>query len=208
MFLSPKIILDGYNKGLFPMAESSNDPFIYWVDPKERGIIKLNEFKISRSLKKELKKSHFKIKVNQNFEKTINLCARNLNRKSTWINNQIIENYIKLFEIGVAKSIECFENDKLIGGLYGLIVGKIFCGESMFSIKENASKIALTYLAALLKQGGFKFIDTQFYSDHLKQFGTKKISKNKYLKLLKDNKLLENPIFPEKLEKNVLDYFK
>ena len=208
MFLSPKIILDGYNKGLFPMADSFYDPFVYWVEPKERGIIKLNEFKISRSLKKELKKSHFKIKVNQNFEKTINLCARNLNRKSTWINNQIIENYIKLFEIGIAKSIECFENDKLIGGLYGLIVGKIFCGESMFSIKENASKIALTYLAALLKQGGFKFIDTQFYSDHLKQFGTKKISRNKYLKLLKDNKLLENPIFPERLEKNVLDYFK
>ena len=95
MFLSPEIILEGYNKGLFPMADSFNDPFIYWVDPKERGIIKLNEFKISRSLKKELKKNNFNIKVNKNFEKTINLCARNLNRKSTWINNQIIENYIK-----------------------------------------------------------------------------------------------------------------
>ena len=134
MFLSPKIILDGYNKGLFPMSDSFNDPFIYWVDPQERGIIKLNEFKVSRSLKKELKKNNFKIKVNKNFEKTISLCARNHNRKSTWINNQIIENYTKLFKIGVAKSIECFENDKLIGGLYGLIIGKIFCGESMFSI--------------------------------------------------------------------------
>ena len=126
MFLSPEIILEGYNKGLFPMADSFNDPFVYWVDPKERGIIKLNEFKVSRSLKKELKKNNFSIKVNENFEKTINLCAKNLNRKSTWINNQIIENYIKLFKIGVAKSIECFENENLIGGLYGLIIGKIF----------------------------------------------------------------------------------
>ena len=94
MFLSPEIILEGYNKGLFPMADSFNDPFIYWVDPKERGIIKLNEFKVSRSLKKELKKNNFNVKVNKNFEKTINLCARNLNRKSTWINNQIIEDLI------------------------------------------------------------------------------------------------------------------
>ena len=111
MFLSPEIILEGYSKGLFPMADSFNDPFVYWVEPKERGIIKLNEFKVSRSLKKELKKNNFNIKNNKNFEKTINLCARNLNRKSTWINNQIIENYIKLFKIGVAKSIECFENE-------------------------------------------------------------------------------------------------
>ena len=206
MFLSPKIILDGYNKGLFPMADSFYDPFVYWVDPKERGIIKLNEFKISRSLKKELKKNHFKIKVNQNFEKTINLCAKNLNRKSTWINNQIIENYIKLFEIGVAKSIECFENDKLIGGLYGLIVGKIFCGESMFSIKKNSSKVALVYLAAYLKQGGFKFIDTQFFSNHLEQFGTIKVSRERFLKILEKNRD-DNLSFPKKLSKNVLDYF-
>ena len=110
--------------------------------------------------------------------------------------------------MGFAKSIECYFDKSLVGGLYGIIVGGIFCGESMFSIRENASKIALTYLAALLKQGGFKFIDTQFYSDHLKQFGTKKISRNKYLKLLKDNKLIDNLTFPERLENNVLDYFK
>jgi len=207
MFLSPEIILEGYNKGLFPMADSFNDPFVYWVDPKERGIIKLNEFKVSRSLKKELKKNNFNIKVNKNFEKTINLCAKNLNRKSTWINNQIIESYIQLFKIGIAKSIECFENDKLIGGLYGIIVGKIFCGESMFSLKKNSSKIALAYLAAYLKEGGFKYIDTQFYSEHLKQFGTKKIKKEKYLNILaKYGK--NNADFPKKIKKNVLEYFK
>ena len=207
MFLSPEIILEGYNKGLFPMADSFNDPFIYWVDPKERGIIKLNEFKVSRTLKKELKKNNFNVKVNKNFEKTINLCARNLNRKSTWINNQIIENYIKLFKIGVAKSIECFENDKLIGGLYGLIIGKIFCGESMFSIKRNSSEISMVYLAAYLKEGGFKYSDTQFYSEHLKQFGTKKIEKKQYLEILSQHGKADT-VFPEEIRKNVLEYFK
>ena len=133
--------------------------------------------------------------------------CRNLNRKSTWINNQIIENYIKLFKIGVAKSIECFENGKLIGGLYGLIIGKIFCGESMFSIKKNSSKISMVYLAAYLKEGGFKYIDTQFYSEHLKQFGTKKIEKKQYLEILSQHGK-EQVVFPKEIKKGVLEYFK
>lgn len=207
MFLSPTIILKGYNKGIFPMADSFNDPFVFWVEPKERGIIKIEEFKINRSLKKELKKQNCTIKVNENFEKIIKLCAKNSSRKSTWINNQIIESYIQLFKIGIAKSIECFENDKLIGGLYGIIVGKIFCGESMFSLKKNSSKIALAYLAAYLKEGGFKYIDTQFYSEHLKQFGTKKIKKEKYLNILARYGK-NNADFPKKIKKNVLEYFK
>ncbi len=208
MFLSTDLVLKAYEKGIFPMSDSNYDPYIYWVEPKERGVIDLKEFKVSKSLTKLIRKNIHTVEINSNFEKVINLCAKNKKRKNSWINKQIIENYTKLHELGFAKSIECYFDKSLVGGLYGIIVGRIFCGESMFSIRENASKIALTYLAALLKQGGFKFIDTQFYSDHLKQFGTKKISKNKYLKLLKDNKLLENPIFPEKLEKNVLDYFK
>ena len=190
------------------MSDSNYDPYIYWVEPKERGVIDLKEFKVSKSLTKLIRKDTHTVEINSNFEKVINLCAKNKKRKNSWINKQIIENYTKLHKLGFAKSIECYFDKSLVGGLYGIIVGGIFCGESMFSIRENASKIALTYLAALLKQGGFKFIDTQFYSDHLKQFGTKKISKNKYLKLLKNNKLLENPVFPERLEKNVLDYFK
>ena len=208
MFLSTDLVLKAYEKGIFPMSDSNYDPYIYWVEPKERGVIDLKEFKVSKSLTKLIKKDIHSVEINSNFEKVINLCAKNKKRKNSWINKQIIENYTKLHELGFAKSIECYFDKSLVGGLYGIIVGRIFCGESMFSIRENASKIALTYLAALLKQGGFKFIDTQFYSDHLKQFGTKKISRNKYLKLLKDNKLLENPIFPERLEKNVLDYFK
>ena len=208
MFLSTDLVLKAYEKGIFPMSDSNYDPYIYWVEPKERGVIDLKEFKVSKSLTKLIKRDTHTIEINSNFEKVINLCAKNKKRKNSWINNQIIENYTKLHKLGFAKSIECYFDKSLVGGLYGIIVGGIFCGESMFSIKENASKIALTYLAALLKQGGFKFIDTQFYSDHLKQFGTKKISRNKYLKLLKDNKLIDNLTFPERLENNVLDYFK
>tara|TARA_B100000963_G_C22333939_1_gene539893 strand:- start:56 stop:682 length:627 start_codon:yes stop_codon:yes gene_type:complete len=208
MFLSTDLVLKAYEKGIFPMSDSNYDPYIYWVEPKERGVIDLREFKVSKSLIKQIKKQTYTIEINSNFEKVINLCAKNKKRKNSWINKQIIENYTKLHKLGFAKSIECYFDNSLVGGLYGIIVGRIFCGESMFSIKENASKIALTYLAALLKQGGFKFIDTQFYSDHLKQFGTKKISRNKYLKLLKENKLTESLAFPERLEKNVLDYFK
>ena len=208
MFLSTDLVLKAYEKGIFPMSDSNFDPYIYWVEPKERGVIDLREFKVSKSLIKQIKKQTYTIEINSNFEKVINLCAKNKKRKNSWINKQIIENYTKLHKLGFAKSIECYFDNSLVGGLYGIIVGRIFCGESMFSIKENASKIALTYLAALLKQGGFKFIDTQFYSDHLKQFGTKKISRNKYLKLLKENKLTESLAFPERLENNVLDYFK
>ena len=208
MFLSTDLVLKAYEKGIFPMSDSNFDPYIYWVEPKERGVIDLKEFKVSKSLTKLIKKENHTIEINSNFEKVINLCAKNKKRKNSWINKQIIENYTKLHKLGFAKSIECYFDKSLVGGLYGIIVGGIFCGESMFSIRENASKIALTYLAALLKQGGFKLIDTQFYSDHLKQFGTKKISRDKYLKLLKDNKFIENLTFPERLDKNVLDYFK
>ena len=153
MFLSPEIILKGYDKGIFPMSDSINDPFIYWVDPEERGIIKLESFRVPKSLKKLLKRKKFDIRVNMNFEKTISYCAQNIYRESSWINSQIKENYIKLFKIGKAKSIECYENKELIGGLYGLIIGKIFCGESMFSLKTNSSKITMVYLAAYLIGG-------------------------------------------------------
>lgn len=206
MFLSPEIIIEAYSKGIFPMADSHNDPFVYWVDPKIRGIINLREFKISKSLRKVLKKKNYKVKINKNFEKVINLCAKNPLRNNTWINNQIIINYIKLHKIGKANSVECYYNNELVGGLYGILIGNIFCGESMFSIQKNASKISMAYLAAHLIEGGFKFIDTQFYSEHLKQFGTKKIMKSEYLKLLSRNRN-KPKIFPLNISQNILEYF-
>jgi len=206
MFLSPEIIIKAYSKGIFPMSDSHNDPFVYWVKPKIREIINLNKFKISKSLRKILKKKNYKIKINNNFEKVINLCAKNPLRDNTWINNQIIINYIKLHKIGKANSVECYYNNELAGGLYGILLGNIFCGESMFSIQKNASKISMAYLAAHLIEGGFEFIDTQFYSEHLKQFGTKKIMKNEYLKLLSMNRN-KPKIFPLNISHNILEYF-
>ena len=206
MFLSPEILLKAYAKGIFPMSDSFDDPFVYWVDPQIRGIIELNEFKITKSLKKTLKKKKYVIKINTNFERVIELCAKNINREKTWINKQIISNYIKLFKIGKAKSVECYFNNKLAGGLYGITIGNIFCGESMFSIEKDASKISLAYLAAHLMEGGFEFIDTQFYSSHLKQFGTKQIIRNDFHKLLLKNKK-EIREFPEKISKDILKYF-
>ena len=206
MFLSPEILLKAYAKGIFPMSDSFDDPFVYWVDPQIRGIIELNEFKITKSLKKTLKKKKYVIKINTNFERVIELCAKNVNREKTWINKQIITNYIKLFKIGKAKSVECYFNNKLAGGLYGITIGNIFCGESMFSIEKDASKISLAYLAAHLMEGGFEFIDTQFYSSHLKQFGTKQIIRSDFHKLLLKNKK-EIREFPEKISKDILKYF-
>ena len=206
MFLSPEILLKAYAKGIFPMSDSFDDPFVYWVDPQIRGIIELNEFKITKSLKKTLKKKKYVIKINTNFERVIELCAKNINREKTWINKQIISNYIKLFKIGKAKSVECYFDNKLAGGLYGITIGNIFCGESMFSIEKDASKISLAYLAAHLMEGGFEFIDTQFYSSHLKQFGTKQIIRSDFHKLLLKNKK-EIREFPEKISKDILKYF-
>ena len=129
-----------------------------------------------------------------------------LKEKKTWINKQIISNYTKLFKIGKAKSVECYFKKKLVGGLYGITVGNIFCGESMFSIEKDASKISMVYLAAHLIEGGFEFIDTQFYSSHLKQFGTKKIIRNDYKKILSNNKK-KLKIFPENISDDILNYF-
>ena len=206
MFLTPGIILKAYKKGLFPMSESYYDPYIHWVNPTERGIINLSDFRFPKSLKKILKKKEFTIKVNKRFECVINLCAKNRYRHDTWINNQIIDNYTELFHKGIAKSVECYHQNKLVGGLYGIILGRIFCGESMFSLRENASKIAMVYLAAYLKEGSFNIIDTQFYSEHLKQFGTRKINKNQYVNLLEKN-TSDNLIFPEKLKHSIIEYF-
>ena len=207
MFLTPFLIIDGYKKGIFPMAESIDDPFIFWVSPEIRGLIDLKSFKIPRSLKKFIKKNPFKIKINKNFTKVIKKCGSlSKKRKDTWINEQIIQGYTRLFEDGLATSIECYDGLDLVGGLYGVQLGKFFFGESMFSYKPNASKISLVYLAAYLKQGGFSFIDTQFQTNHLKQFGAIEIKKDIYMKLLKKN-ITKNANMPKTLNKNVLDYF-
>lgn len=192
---------------MFPMSESRHDPYIFWVSPESRGLIHLDSFKISKSLKKFINKRLFKVSINNNFKEVMNKCASpNKNRNNTWINDQIINCYSQLYEDGLAVSVECYDEKELVGGLYGVHMGKLFFGESMFSVKTNASKVALVYLAAHLKQGGFNLIDTQFLTNHLKQFGGIEIKKSKYLELLKKNIDFNVP-FPMKLNQNVLEYF-
>lgn len=207
MFLSTNLIINGYKKGIFPMAESANDPYVYWVSPNKRGIISLDEFNVPKSLKKFLKKNIYTIGINSKFKDVINSCAKSSSlRSETWINNQIIENYTELFFMGLASSIEIYQKKDLVGGLYGVQLGSIFFGESMFSTQPNASKVALVYLAALLKQSGFNLIDTQFLTEHLKQFGAKEIDKKNYIKILEKNLKLKKK-FPDKLNKDLLSYF-
>ena len=138
MFLSTNIIMDGYKKGIFPMAESAEDPYVFWVSPDKRGIIEIKNFKVPKSLKKFLKKTSYSVLVNNNFEKVISLCAKiSKGRTDTWINGQIKENYCKLFSEGHALSIECYDKNTLIGGLYGVKLGSIFFGESMSIRKQT-----------------------------------------------------------------------
>ena len=198
MNLNEQTILKGYSLGIFPMSESFDDPKIYWINPKKRGIIPIKDFKISKSLKKEIKKNKFKITINKNFNKVITNCAKKTkNRPKTWINKKIIDSYSNLHEIGHAHSIEAWFQNKLVGGLYGVSLGSFF-GESMFSTMSNASKICLVYLIANLNKKGFTLLDTQFVNPYLKKLGAIEISRKKYLKIL-GNSLKKNIDFNKKI---------
>ena len=179
--LKPDILLAAYRAGIFPMAESASDKNIFWVDPKYRGIIPLNEFHVSKSLRKEILKLDYQVSVNTRFEEIINMCAQ---RPETWINQDILTNYCLLHQNGHAHCLEIWSNKKLIGGVYGVSIGAVFFGESMFSKKNNASKIALAYLVDRLKKTGFKLFDIQFLTPHLASLGAIEITKVKYRTLL------------------------
>ncbi len=199
MNLNEETILKGYSLGIFPMSENFDDPKIYWINPKKRGVIPIKDFKISKSLKKEIKRSKFKITINKNFNEVITNCAKKTkNRPKTWINKKIIDSYSSLHELGHAHSIEAWFQNKLVGGLYGVSLGSAFFGESMFSTMSNASKICLVYLIATLKKKGFALLDTQFINPYLKKLGAIEISRKKYLKIL-GNSLKKNINFNKKI---------
>ena len=179
--LTPNLILRAYASGIFPMAESAEDPNVFWVEPDERGIIPLENFHIARSLAKLVKRELFDVKINQDFEAIINACgSRKAGREETWINTTIKELYIELHYLGHCHCVGVYEKDTLVGGLYGVHLGAAFFGESMFSFKPNASKIALVHLVARLIAGQFCLLDTQFTTDHLKTMGAIDISRNDY----------------------------
>jgi leucyl/phenylalanyl-tRNA--protein transferase len=179
--IPPEVLLGAYAQGVFPMAE---DGEILWFSPTQRGIIPLDErFHITRGLKKALGKNAFEIRHDTAFREVMLGCAE---RESTWIDGAIIESYCALHELGHAHSVECWDADGLQGGLYGVALGKAFFGESMFSRKTDASKIALVALVERLRERGFGLLDTQWMTDHLRTFGGLEIGKREYLTLLRE----------------------
>ncbi len=179
------ILLRAYAAGLFPMADSADDPELFWVEPEIRGIIPLNDFHVSKSLAKAMRKKPFEIRFDTAFEAVMAGCAAEApDRPSTWINATIRRLYTELHEIGHAHSVEAWEGDELVGGLYGVSLGAAFFGESMFSRRTNASKICLVHLVERLRAGGFVLLDTQFTTEHLKTFGAIDVPKLEYAKML------------------------
>jgi leucyl/phenylalanyl-tRNA--protein transferase len=183
--LTPDMLLKAYAVGVFPMAEDRNDPELFWVDPRMRGVIQLDKFHVPRSLRKAVRRGTFDVTFDSAFESVIEFCAESTgDRPRTWINDKIIELYTTLHRMGHAHSVECWHDGRLVGGLYGVSLGGVFFGESMFSRMTDASKVALVYLAAALRLGGYRFIDTQFITKHLARFGAVELPRNEYRKLL------------------------
>lgn len=165
-------MLEAYRHGLFPMAYSAGSPYVHWICPEMRGQLPIAGLHIPRRLEKKLLRRPFEIRIDTAFKKVIRACAEKTERRpETWINADIVKAYEKLHERGHAHSLECWHGDELVGGIYGLALGAAFFGESMFSRKTDASKIALVHLTARLWRGGFRLFDTQLVNDHLKQFG-------------------------------------
>ena len=181
-------VIEAYKQGMFPMAETYSSKEIYWIEPKKRGVFLFNNIKIPKKFKKFLKKNNFQIAIDNNFEQVINNCAKlNNSRKDTWINSTIKKIYIEMHNNGLAHSVECYLNKELVGGLYGIKIGRIFFGESMFSFVSNASKVTLVHLLERLKIGGFKILDTQFINEHLKQFGAIEVSNKEFKSIIEKN---------------------
>lgn len=180
--LTVETLLMAYASGVFPMAESRDDPDIFWVDPKMRGVLPLDGFRLSRSLGKVIRSGRYAVTLNRDFAGVVQGCA---NRDETWINPQIARLYTQLHAAGFAHSIEVQQDGALVGGLYGVTLGTAFFGESMFSTARDASKVAMAYTVALLRRQGFTLFDTQFLTDHLASLGAVEIPRAAYHDLLR-----------------------
>jgi leucyl/phenylalanyl-tRNA--protein transferase len=184
--ITPEVLLKAYACGIFPMAENADDPSIYWIEPEERGVIPLEGFHVPKRLARTIRNDRYSIHVDRNIAAVIDGCASPgaADRSRTWINRRIRSLYLKLAEIGHCHSVEAYDGDTLVGGLYGVRLGRAFFGESMFHTARDASKVALVHLVARLRAGGFILLDTQFVTDHLKTFGAMEVSKFRYHKML------------------------
>lgn len=177
MTLTAELLLHAYSVGVFPMAEHRDDQEVFWVDPKKRGIFPLGGFRISRSLARTIRRGGYEVAVNRDFAGVVDACA---DRAETWINDEIKSRYTELHGIGHAHSLEIHADGELAGGVYGVTLGKAFFGESMFSRRRDASKVALAYLVDRLRQAGFTLFDTQFITPHLASLGAQEISRAAY----------------------------
>lgn len=180
--VTPQLLLRAYSIGMFPMAESADDPNLFWVDPEERGVFPLDGLIVSRSLAKVVRAERFAVHIDRDFEAVIEGCAaRARGRRETWINQPIRALYRQLHHLGFVHTVECYDaSDRLAGGLYGVALGGAFFGESMFHRATDASKVALVHLAARLIHGGFTLLDTQFVTPHLASLGAVEISREDY----------------------------
>ena len=179
--LDPDLLLRAYSIGVFPMSDSRDAQDLYWVEPRRRAILPLDSFHISKSLRKTLRSDTFEVTHDRAFERIVRLCA---DREDTWINAEIEASYIRLHEAGRAHSVEVWQDGALAGGLYGVRLGAAFFGESMVSLKPDASKVALAWLVARLIVGGFRLLDCQFMTPHLARLGAVEIDQKDYLVLL------------------------
>jgi len=183
--LTPEILLKAYMAGIFPMAESADDRKLFWVDPERRGILPLDGFHIPRRLARVMRQGRFEVRVDHDFADTLSACAEATEKRpNTWINGEIVRLYNALHKQGFAHSVECWSEDSLVGGLYGVSIGSAFFGESMFSRATDASKVALVHLVALMRLAGYRLLDMQFLTPHLSQFGAVEVSRAQYRRLL------------------------
>jgi leucyl/phenylalanyl-tRNA--protein transferase len=183
--ITPQVLLKAYAIGIFPMAESADDPNLYWIEPEVRGIIPLEGFHVPRRLRRTIASGRFEVRVDTDFGAVIDACAAAVpDRPKTWINGRIRKLYGELFDMGACHTVETWHEGRLVGGLYGVSLGAAFFGESMFSRDTNASKVALVHLVERLVAGGYRLLDAQFTTDHLRQFGAIDVDRAAYQALL------------------------
>jgi leucyl/phenylalanyl-tRNA--protein transferase len=183
--ITPEILLKAYAAGIFPMAEDADDPTLFWVEPRERGVIPLDGFHIGRRLARTVRSDVFEVRIDHDFDAVIDGCAApRQDRDRTWISDRIRRLYGELFDLGHCHTVETYRDGRLVGGLYGVRLGAAFFGESMFRLERDASKVALVHLVARLKRGGFRLLDTQFVTKHLAQFGAVEVSRREYKRLV------------------------
>ena len=185
--ITPEILLKAYAAGIFPMAEDADDPSLFWVEPRERGVIPLDGFRVAKRLARTVRSDRFEIRVDRDFDAVIAHCATSgEGRDRTWINARIRRLYGELFDLGHCHTVEAYRDGRLVGGLYGVRLGAAFFGESMFHRERDASKVALVHLVARLKRGGYVLLDTQFVTEHLARFGAVEVPRRVYKRLLRD----------------------